>query len=234
MKKIVLAVMALVSLGLSDAKAQDVKDFLKGAASEAIKSAGEKSGNSTVSGVTNVIANLLGNKTVSQNSLVGTWSYTQPAVAFESKNVLSQLGGTAASSKIEKTLASYLSKIGFTSGKASITFSKDGSGYLSFASKKVPFTYSVSGSDVQIKLGSQAVSSTSKISNKLGKYSTFTMNCKISGGELQLATKSAQLAQFLQKIFSAVGKVSSSTAISAVSGLANKVEGVYLGLKFKK
>lgn len=234
MKKIVLAVMALVSLGLSDAKAQDVKDFLKGAASEAIKSAGEKSGNSTVSGVTNLIANLLGNKTVSQNSLVGTWSYTQPAVAFESKNVLSQLGGTAASSKIEKTLASYLSKIGFTSGKASITFSKDGSGYLSFASKKVPFTYTVSGSDVQIKLGSQTVSSTSKISNKLGKYSTFTMNCKISGGELQLATKSEQLAQFLQKFFSVVGKVSSSTAISAVSGLANKVEGVYLGLKFKK
>ena len=155
-------------------------------------------------------------------------------MAFESKNVLSQLGGTAASNKIEKTLASYLSKIGFTSGKASITFSKDGSGYLSFASKKVPFTYTVSGSDVQIKLGSQAVSSTSKISNKLGKYSTFTMNCKISGGELQLATKSAQLAQFLQKFFSAVGKVSSSTAISAVSGLANKVEGVYLGLKFKK
>ena len=234
MKKIVFAIMTLMSMGFAEADAQDIKDLLKGVASEAIKTAGEKSGNSTVSGVTDVIANLLGNKTVSQKSLVGTWSYTEPAVAFESKNILTQIGGSAASSKIEKTMASYLSKIGFTSGKVSMTFSQDGTGYLTFASKKVPFTYTLSGSDVQIKLGSRSVSSVSKISSQLGKYSTFTMNCKITGSELQLATKSSQLAQFLQKLASAAGKVSSSTAVSAVSGLANKVEGVYLGLKFKK
>ena len=88
---------------------------------------GGLTGNSnTGSAVTNVLGALVGNKEVSQQSLVGTWTYNEPAIAFQSENIANQVGGALAAAQAEKKLGAALSKYGVTAGKVQLTFNDDG------------------------------------------------------------------------------------------------------------
>ena len=229
MKKIVLAIAAMALTGSIETQAQDILGTLK----SAVGTAASKSGNSTVA----AIGNLLGTSSVSAADLVGTWNYSQPAVAFESKNVLTNVGTAAASSAIEKKLATYLTKAGFTKGKVQIILNEDKkNGYVVYNKAKIPVNWSVSGSDLTLKVGTSSVNeglvSSTKLAN-LTKYNTFKMNVKKSGSELQVAMKADKLMSLLQSIMSAAGKADTS-ATNAISGLTKSIDGMYLGLKMSK
>lgn len=229
MKKIVFAIAALAMINSVNVQAQDILGTLKNAAA----TAASKSDNSTVA----AIGNLLGTSSVSAADLVGTWNYSQPAVAFESKNVLTNVGTAAASSAIEKKLATYLTKAGFTKGKVQLILNEDKkNGYVVYNKKKVPVNWSVNGSDLTLKVGTSAIneklSSTSKLTN-LTKYNSFKMNVKKSGSELQVAMKADKLMSLLQSILSAAGSTSSSS-LSSIASLTKSIDGMYLGLKFTK
>lgn len=229
MKKIILAVAAVALIGSIETQAQDILGTLK----SAVSTAAGKSDNSTVA----AIGNLLGTSSVSAADLVGTWNYSQPAVAFESKNVLTNVGTAAASSAIEKKLATYLTKAGFTKGKVQIILNEDKkNGYVVYNKAKIPVNWSVSGSDLTLKVGTSAVNeglgSSTKLAN-LTKYNSFKMNVKKSGSQLQIAMKADKLMSLLQSIMSAAGKADTS-ATSAISGLTKSIDGMYLGLKMTK
>ena len=81
---------------------------------------------STAKTATDILGNLLGTSKLTEKSLAGTWTYTQPCVAFESESVLSNIGGSVASSKIEEKMKKALSKAGIKEGKCTITFNTDG------------------------------------------------------------------------------------------------------------
>ena len=89
--------MALLALGMTlcgNANAQ-LGNILKNVAGTAVSKA---TGNSTAGDVASeLIGNLLGTSKVSEKSLVGTWTYSQPCVAFESENVLTSLGSSMVS-----------------------------------------------------------------------------------------------------------------------------------------
>ena len=102
-----------------------------------------QSGLSSLSGIGDFVAGLLGKDKVSKTSLVGTWSYKQPAVIFESENMLTNVGGMAAGKAAEEKLQGYLDKIGFTSGKVKMDFKEDGTGIVTYGSKNIPFQWSV-------------------------------------------------------------------------------------------
>lgn len=210
-----MATSSISAQGLLDA----LKNAAKGAASNAVTNA---TGSSTLG---DIVANLLGTDKVSEASIQGTWSYTQPAIVFESSNVLASMGGTAASNKIETSLQTQLNKIGFTAGKIQINFGADNKGTVTVAGKNIPFTYSVEGTDLTVTLGSTTF-------NKLSK--SFKMNVKLTGNELQIAMKADKLANFITSVLSKVGSASNSTALSAVTSMTKKIEGMYLGLKYKK
>ena len=88
----------------------------------------------------NLLSSILGS-TTTQQSLIGTWTYQQTSVKFESENVLSKIGGTIVSSKIESAMATQLTKIGFTAGRSTITFSQDGKYTIALGSKSYNGTY---------------------------------------------------------------------------------------------
>ena len=73
-----------------------------------------------------LLSSLLGN-TTTQTSIVGTWVYSKPKIAFESENILAQLGSAVASNKLESSLDTQFKKLGFTAGKTAFTFQQDGS-----------------------------------------------------------------------------------------------------------
>ena len=165
MKKNMLK-MAFVALGMmvcGNANAQ-LENILKSVAGEA---------------AANVVGNLLGTSKVSEKSMVGTWSYNQPCVAFESENVLATVGSSMVSTKVEKTMQNGLTKVGFTSGKVVMTFKEDKTGIIKYNGKAVDVNWAVDGANLKLSF---------PLLNK-----GVTMNAKMSGSELQLAMKSDKL-----------------------------------------
>ncbi|MBO7069551.1 MAG: DUF4923 family protein [Bacteroidaceae bacterium] len=217
MKKNMLKV-AFMALGImvcSHANAQ-LSDVLKNVAGAA---ASKATGNSTAGNVvSDLVGNLLGTTTVSDKSLVGTWSYSQPCVAFESENVLASLGSSVVSSKVETTMKNGLTKIGFTSGKVVMILKEDKTGTISFNGKGIDVNWAVEGTDL-------------KLTFPMIKKGV-TMNAKLSGGELQVAMKTDKLMTLLNAITQKAGSVNSS--LGALNSLTKNVKGMYLGLKFSK
>ncbi|MBR5466279.1 MAG: DUF4923 family protein [Bacteroidaceae bacterium] len=223
----------------STSQTQGILNLLKGLSNKNSAQTDSESTDSTTSkssiieGIGNFVVGLLGTDKVSSNSLYGTWNYKQPAITFESENILTNLGGMAASQTVEKKLQTYLDKIGFTAGTLQMTFNEDGSGSLSFKKKNIPFQWSVQDSDLTINVAGSALSKLTS-SSKLSKYTSFKINCKVNLTDMQLSFKADKFAQFIQKIISAIGSKSDSATISSVAGIVNKIEGMYLGLTFGK
>lgn len=217
MKKNMLK-MAFVAMGMmlcSNANAQ-LSDILKNAANTAIN---KTTGNSTAGNVAaDIIGNLLGTSKVTDKSLVGTWSYSQPCVAFESENVLASLGSSVVSTKVENTMQNGLTKVGFTSGKVIMTLKEDRTGTIQFNGKAVDINWAVEETNLKL---------TFPLINK-----GVTMNAKLTGSELQLAMKSDKLLTLLNAITQKAGTVNSS--LGTLNTLTKNVKGMYMGLKFTK
>lgn len=238
MKKTLIILAAMLAFNAAQSHAQSLLDLFKKTtnteqASQKVTDQKTQSGLGSLSGIGDFVAGLLGKDKVSKTSLVGTWSYKQPAVIFESENMLTNVGGMAAGKAAEEKLQGYLDKIGFTSGKVKIDFKEDGTGIVTYGSKNIPFQWSVAESDLTINLASSPLSKYST-SGKLGKYTSFKMNCKVGIGSLQLSFKADKLLQFISKIVSVAGSATNNSTISTIAGLANKVDGMYLGLTLEK
>ena len=80
---------ALFGLFSMSASAQSFGDLLKKVTS----------GTSALSTAKDYVVSLLGTDKVTAADLSGTWSYSEPAVVFESENVVSKLGGAALAPK---------------------------------------------------------------------------------------------------------------------------------------
>ena len=221
MKKVYLIlVMACMFGNVQHASAQSFLEKLGSAASSLLGGSKENtSANSTVNTITNIASMLLGTKAVSAESLQGTWVYSQPSVAFESENVLSSIGGVAASSKIENSLAGLLGKVGFTSGKLELTLNADSTGYVTTnTGKKIDFTWSVEETNMTM---------TFPLTKK-----TVQMNAKLSAGTLQVALKADKLLTLVSTISEKASSVNSTAA--TINSLVKGVKGLYIGLKFTK
>lgn len=99
----------------------------------------------------NILTNLLGGGSMNKNSIVGTWTYDEPAVTFESSNMLAQLGGQVASNKIQNTLGSQLGKVGLTKGVSKFTFDDNGNVTMTVGGKTTKGTYTLNGNTLTMK-----------------------------------------------------------------------------------
>ncbi|MBR1519865.1 MAG: DUF4923 family protein [Bacteroidaceae bacterium] len=214
MKKnmIKLALVAMVAFIAPTTMNAQLNEIL-GKAKEAI------SGSSSTAGtVTDVIGDLLGSSKITEKNLSGTWVYTQPCVAFESENVLSNIGGSVASSKVEEKLKKALEKAGIKSGKVTITFNTDKTFAMKVSKKSLSGTYEIDGSNVILNFTSPARS--------------IKTNAKISLGTLQLAMNADKMLEIVNTITTKASAYSSQMA--TVSSVLSQYNGMYLGMKFNK
>ncbi|MBQ9665002.1 MAG: DUF4923 family protein [Bacteroidaceae bacterium] len=214
MKKnmIKLAFVAMVAFIAPTTMNAQLNEIL-GKAKEAI------SGSSSTAGtVTDVIGDLLGSSKITEKNLAGTWVYTQPCVAFESENVLSNIGGSVASSKVEEKLKKALEKAGIKSGKVTITFNTDKTFAMKVSKKSLSGTYEIDGSNVILNFTSPARS--------------IKTNAKISLGTLQLAMNADKMLEIVNTIATKASAYSSQMA--TISSVLSQYNGMYLGMKFNK
>lgn len=162
----------------------------------------------------NIIASVTGNATTTQASLIGTWTYKEPAVQFTSENLLTQAGGAAAAAKVEKKLVTYYKMVGITEGRVQFTFDNANNVTYSLGNRTFQGTYVFDASDKTVTI----TSTNTGLSVKA--YVT------ISGNQMSLCFDSTKVLS----LFSSVSKSFGAT----VGSLSNNYSGMKTGFKFTK
>ncbi|MBR5819954.1 MAG: DUF4923 family protein [Alistipes sp.] len=204
MKKLLIAVVALVAT-VSTASAQSWGDLLKQVAGSAVTE----------------IADKITNGALSDAALNGTWNYAQPAVKFQSDNILSSLGGSAIESTVTSRLEKAYTYIGIKPGAASFTFNEDNTftATLGFV-KNLGGTYEFNTETHQIKLTFNT--------GLLQNFGSITGYAYISGMELKLVFP---VTKFVNMIRTLGSKIS---YLNTITTLLENYEDVYLGFGFAK
>ena len=217
MKKILIVCLLAFTAGFS-AQAQGLGSLLKSAASSAASKVTGSSSSTASSVLGSVFGNLLGTSTVSESSLEGTWTYSEPALVFESSNVLTNIGGAVASNAAAKKLDKICQKVGLKKGKVVLTLNSDKTCKVTISGKTISGNWSVSGSTLTL--------------SGLANLAKVNMNVAISGSNLQIAMNADKLMSLVGAAGSAAASVSSS--LSSISTILNKFDGAQIGLQFSK
>lgn len=177
------------------------------------------SGSATGNIISGLLASVTGGLTTTRANLVGTWTYTEPAVQFESDNMLAQAGSSLASNKVEEKLAKYYKMVGITAGKLIFTFNDDGSCTYAIGKKQMSGTWDFD-------------SETKKVTITTSAGIPVTTYVTISGTQLSLCFDGTKVLSLFTSLGSSLSSVSST--IGTVSSLASNFDGMKIGFAFKK
>ena len=165
----------------------------------------------------NILQSVLGgNSKLTQQQLVGTWTYTRPGCAFTSEKLLAQAGGEVAAKRIEDELQQTYTKLGINGGNTSFTFNQDKTFSANIGGKKISGTYVYNKSDSSIKFKTLLLSTTGYV----------TRNAK----GVSLVFESKKLLSVLQMLAS----VSGNSTLSTIGDLSKNYDGVRLGFDLRR
>lgn len=222
MKRNRLRAMAVILAFMGFTSAANAQDILGGILS-AVKSKATSQDTSSQSGSSTTSNILSGLTTIFQNSkvatvdkIVGTWVYEEPAVVFESSNVLKKAGGSLVSSAIEKQLSSTLSKYGITPGKMKMTFSKDGTFTQVLSKKTVKGTYTIDGKSVKLTYA--------------GGVQQLLGTTQLDGNSLLIVMDASKLLKFA----SVLGSLSKNSMLNSATSLLGSMDGMECGVRLAK
>ncbi len=216
-----LFVGAMLTCGASSASAQNILDGLFSTIkSSATSGSSSSSSSSSTDGSSSILSTLTtifsGSKVATADKIVGTWVYEEPAVVFQSSNLLKKAGGSVVSSSIEKKLQTTLNKYGIKKGTMSMTFDKSGNFTQTISGKTVKGTYTIDGKNVKLKYATG-------VSQILG-------TTQLDGNSLLIVMNASKLLKFA----SAVGKVSGNSMLSTAGSLLSGMDGMECGVRLKK
>ena len=217
MKKIVFAkvlVLAAMLMGSACANAQiNLGNILSGIAGKNGK--GESSEASSSSGLLSGLTSIFSkDKQASSENIVGTWEYSEPAITFESDNLLTKAGAGIASNKLEEKLQEQLSKIGIDEGAFTITFNEDGTFTETFGEKSIKGKWKVEDSKLNLVFGQKAI----------------PINTQLNGNKLMIVTDATKILDLIKGIASK----SSNSNIQTISTLMKGIDGMNAGLTLVK
>lgn len=217
----IIAAAAMIMAGGISANAQaTIGNILEGVVNAASGNNNKTTGNATttstsglLSGLTTIFQN---SKVATKDKIVGTWTYEEPAVVFESSNLLKQAGGKLMSSAIEKKLQSTLTKYGIKKGKMKMTFDKDGSFTQTINKKTMKGTYTLDGKNVKLMYA--------------GAAKQYLGTTQLDGNSLLIVMDVSKLLKFANTISTVTNNSLLKTAGSMLSGM----DGMECGLRLKK
>ena len=100
----------------------------------------------------NILTSVLGLDKMTQQNLVGTWTYSQPGCAFTSENLLAKAGGEVAAAEIKSKLQPTFQKVGISSSNTQVTFKQDGTFTAKIAGKSWNGTYTFDASTSKVTM----------------------------------------------------------------------------------
>lgn len=167
----------------------------------------------------NIISSVTGSITTTEANLIGTWTYTEPCVQFESENLLTQAGGGAAATQVEAKLDAIYKMVGINPGSLVFTFAKDGSVSYTLGGKTFNGTYTFDSK-------AKTVTITGQNGRKL------TAHVTISGPQMSLCFDSTKALDLFNAYGTQLGNISST--IGSIAALTQNFKGMKTGFKFKR
>ena len=164
----------------------------------------------------NILQSVLGgNSKLTQQQLVGTWTYTRPGCAFTSEKLLAQAGGEVVASEIKTKLQPSYQKVGITSSNTQVTFNQDGT-----------FSAKIAGRNWTGKYTFDAANSKVTMQGLL-----LNINCyaKHNSDGIGLLFESKKLLTLLQTM----SALSGNQTLQDVGELSKNYDGVRLGFDMK-
>lgn len=155
-------------------------------------------------------------KVATKDKLVGTWTYTEPAVVFSSNNALKNIGGKVASQTIENQLQSQFEKYGIKKGAMTMTFDKNGNFTQTVAGKTMSGTYTVSGKNVTLKYA--------------GGIQQFVGTTQLDGNDLLIVMDASKLLKYANTL----GSLTGNSLLKSAGSLLGSMDGMEVGLKLNK
>jgi hypothetical protein len=165
-----------------------------------------------VSGITSIFSS---DKQATANNIIGTWSYTEPAIVFTSDNLLTKVAAKVAANKLENKLQSYLTQYGIKPGALVLTFNEDGTCTETLNGKTLKGKWEVKDS---------------KLILTLGGIKALQILTQIDGKDMQFVTDATKLL----KLFKSVGAKSTNKNIKTVTSLMKSVDGMQAGVSLRK
>jgi hypothetical protein len=213
MRKNVLKTMAVATAMLcsTSVSAQDLGNVLGNVL-------GAASGNSSTTGgnLVNTLTSIFSSdKQADKDKIIGTWTYTEPAIVLQSDNILTNAAAKVASNKMESKLQEYLTKYGIKPGKFSMTFNEDGTYTRTLNGKTSKGTW-------QIK--------DSKLLLTIAGIKTISVTTQIDGQDLQFVTDATKLLN----LFKSFGAKSTNTSLKTITSLMKSVKGMQAGITLHK
>ncbi len=168
----------------------------------------------------NILGSIIGTfgQNTNQNTIVGTWTYSKPAVQFESESLLAKAGGTVASAKIVQELEPYYKKLGITSGKMSITLNEDKTCTYVIKGKTYSGTYTFDESTNKLQISGSLLSMPAAY-------------VSVAGSQLSLTFDSTKLLTFAGVLGGLTG---SGSTLSSIAQIAQNYDGMKTGFLFTK
>ena len=176
------------------------------AGTDANTSATTSSSTSTGNVLGNIFSSVIGLDKLTQKSIIKTWKYNGPGVAFTSENLLAKAGGEIAANKIEESLSEHYNKLGMSASNTYIEFKEDGTFAAKIKGKSWNGTYTFSESNGQLQLH----------------------GLLLTNG-ISLLFESKKLLTLIQTM----SALSGSQQASAISEIAKNYDGVRLGFDLK-
>lgn len=174
----------------------------------------------TIKKIVKIIGSVLGQfyDTTTKKSLVGDWTYTEPAIQFETQSFLDKAGGVVASQTVADNIAPYFNILGFKQGNLSISLREDNTCTYTLGGKTYQGTYDYDDENKKITL-------------KTPLFPLPAAYISVAEDQMALTFDSSKILTLIQ----ALGLVSKDqTPVSAVSTLASSYDGMKTGFTFVK
>ena len=185
------------------------------AGTDANTSATTSSSTSTGNVLGNIFSSVIGLDKLTQKSIIKTWKYNGPGVAFTSENLLAKAGGEIAANKIEESLSEHYNKLGMSAYNTYIEFKEDGTFAAKIKGKSWNGTYTFSESNGQLQLHGLLLN--------LNGY------LKKENNGISLLFESKKLLTLIQTM----SAFSGSQQAAAIGEIAKNYDGVRLGFDLK-
>lgn len=224
MKKVILSIATIVCCGMltscgmgMNGAADNSGNAGNGSILGAILTGGQ-AGNTGTANTGSVLGNIIsifaGDVLTNQNTLVGTWSYTQPCVQFESESLLAKAGGAMIAEKVEASLATYYQKIGIVPGACKFTFNSDKTLQYTIGNRTAQGTYVFDSNK-------KTVTITTQMGSQITAY------VSITGRSMGLTFDAS-------KLLTLVNSAAATSSLSSISAIAGNYSGMKLGFEFIK
>lgn len=223
MKKFIIkgALLCAVLIISSEANAQiDFGNLLKNVVSgvkekteTVTSSTSENNKGSLISALTSVFSS---SKIATEDKIIGTWVYEEPAIVLTSDNTLKNIGGKLAASTIEDKLKTKLEGFGLKKGCITMTFDKSGNFTQTVIGKKLSGTYTIQDKNIILKYGD-------KISQIIG-------TTQLDGDNLLIVMDASKLLSYVNVL----GNISQNSTLKTATSLLGSMDGLECGLKLTK